>query len=244
MRFLLFILCLYPLLGVSYTAKTLKVKDYEEMRAILKGYITRSRAEAPQQMSSDGLEEAVSELKKGLKVLFMRPDADNMISSLLPLIQNEIINHRAFIPVFKEIVEKSISEFKSEKGSVSYQASLLYLIENTISYLQSINTKASTEILRNIKTANLKISKKLANYLILEMGRGKTANPSDLAKRVLSKRLKENKIAEEKKKAKERKEAERQKAKQAQKNANVKTRDPSSNKDTESSNQSTVEVEL
>ena len=184
----------------SYTAKSLKTKDYGEMRTILSNYIKKSRQYAPETAEDmAGSDEAVLELKKGLKVLFMRPDTDNINSSLLMIIQNEIANHQAFMPVFKDMVEKSVQEFKSKKGSIAYQASLLYLIENAISYLQSINTKASTETLTNIKQAQLKISKKLSQYLILEMDRGKTANPSYLAKRVLDKRLKENKQAEEKK---------------------------------------------
>ena len=249
MRFfisLLFLLC--PLTAFSsYTAKSLKLKDYEEMRTVLKGYIKKSREKAPQESASDGLEEAVLELKKGLKVLFMRPDTDNINFSLVLMIQNEIINHRAFMPVFAEMVKDSVQEFKSKKGSVSHQASLLYLIENAISYLQSINTEQSTKILQSIKTANLKISKKLSNYLILEMDRGKTANPSSLAKRVLAKRFKENRQAEKLKKAKE------QKVKQFKTKAQAKIQETkaveekrklSSEKSPKSEQSTVVEVEL
>ncbi|MCZ0933421.1 MAG: hypothetical protein OXJ52_09770 [Oligoflexia bacterium] len=245
MRFLAILLFLCPLLCAGYTAKTLKLKDYEEMRAIVTESIKRSREKAPQQLASDGLEEAILELKKGLKVLLMRPDTDNINSSLILMIQNEIVNHRAFMPVFKEVVESSVKEFKSKKGSVSYQTGLLYLIENAISYLQSINTKESTEILMDVKEANLKISKKLANYLILEMERGKTASPSYLAKRILAKRLKENKQAEERKKAEEKKakQAEEEKLKQAQEEKSDKKRQPSSEKPG-TSIEPTVEVEL
>ena len=237
MRFLVALLFLFPLLCAGYTAKTLKLKDYEEMRDIVTKYIKRSREKAPQQLASEGMEEAISELKKGLKVLLMRPDTDNMNSSLILMIQNEIVNHRAFMPVLKEVVESSVQEFKSKKGSVAQQTGLLYLIENAISYLQSINTDESTKILTDIQKASLKISKKLANYLILEMERGKTANPSYLAKRVLVKRFKENRQAEERKKAEE------EKVKQAKTEASAKKRQPSSEK-SESSVEPTVEVEL
>ena len=240
MKFVICLLFLFPLLCVSYDAKTLKVKDYEEMRDILSQYIKRSREKAPEESAGAGLEEAVSELKKGLKVLFMRPDTDNINSSLLLVIQNEISSHRSFMPVFKEIVENSVTEFKSKRGSVSYQASLLYLIENAISYLQSINTAESTEILTNIKTADLKISKALSNYLILEMGRGKTANPSYLAQRVLAKRFKENKLAEARKKDLE-KQAQKEKKDESVDKADK--RNPSS-VESESSLKPTVEVEL
>lgn len=234
MRLLAILFFLFPLLSSSYTAKTLKVKDYEEMRTLITKYIKLSREKAPQELAGDGLEEAILELKKGLKFLLMRPDTDNINSSLILMVQNEIVNHRAFMPVFKEIVEDSVKDFKNQKGSTAYQAGLLYVVENAISYLQSINTKDSTEILMSIKKANLKISKKLASYLVLEMDRGKTADPSYLAQRVLAKRLKENKQAEERKKAEE------EKVKQAKEIESSKERHLSS----EESVKPTVEVEL
>ena len=234
MKFL--IALLFPILCASYTAKTLKLKDYEEMRTLVVEYIKRSREKAPQHLAEEGREEAISELKKGLKVLLMRPDTDSINSSLILIIQNEIVNHRAFIPVFKEVVESAVQEFKAKKGSMLQQTGLLYLIENAISYLQSINTNESTQILTYIEKANLKISKKLANYLILEMERGKTASPSYLAKRVLAKRLKENRQAEERKKAEE-------KAKQAQKKKAIEKRHPSSEK-SEYSVKPTTKIEL
>ena len=246
MKLLAILFFVSPLFGFSYTAKTLKLKDYEEMRLLVKQYIKRSREKAPENLDGEGLDEAVLELKKGLKVLLMRPDTDNTNASLILMLENEIANHMAFMPVFKEMVEESVKEFKSKKASIAYQAGLLYLIENSISYLQSINSKISTETLNTIKTANLKISKKLANYLVLEMDRGKTANPSYLAKRVLAKRLKENKQAEELKKAEEKKikqaqqEAKAKKAKQTKESESVEDRHPSSKEPIKS----TVEVEL
>ena len=231
--FSLFFLC--PLLSFGYTAKSLKLKDYEEMRAIITEHIKKSREKAPQKLVNTGSESAVLELKKGLKVLLMRPDMDNINSSLILMIQNEIANHGAFMPVLKDLAASAVQEFKSKKGSIAHQAGLLYLIENAISYLKPINKPESSEILMDIKRANLKISKKLSNYLILEMERGKTASPSYLAERVLAQRIKENKQAEERKKRAE------EEAKQAQKEAEA--RQPAVEKQ-EYSVKPTVEVEI
>lgn len=240
MRFLLILLFCFPSFYVSsHTVKTLKLKEYAEMRSIVEEYIKSSQEKAPLRLVSEGGEEALSVLKEGLKVLLMRPDTDNINSSLLLMFQGEIVNHRDFIPVFEEMVKSVVKEFKSKKTSISQQAGLLYVIENSISYLQSVNTKESTKILMYIKKANLKISKKLANYLILEMDRGKTSNPSYLAKRVLVKRLKENAQAEERKKKQE------EKTKQVQKKEKSDTkRQPSSSKEPTSSTKTTVEIEL
>ena len=156
------------------------------MRGILNKYIKSSQASLSD--TGEGADEAISELKEGLKVLLMRPDTDAVKSSLILMIQNEIIKYRSFMAVLKEVVEEATHKFTSRKGSVAHQASLLYLIENSISYLQSINNKESQTILKNIKKAKLKVSTKISNYLLLEMGRGKTASPSYLANKILKDR--------------------------------------------------------
>ena len=222
MKLLLFALvlcCQGSLSATPYNSKLLKTKDYEEMRELLNTYIENS-----QQVSENGedVDSAVSELKKGMKILLMRPDTDFIKSSLILILQNEIIKYRSFMTVLQEVIEEAASEFKSKKGSVAYQVSLLYLIENSLSYLKSINNKESTAILKKVKTANLKISKKIFNYLLLEMGRGKSAGPSYLARQILNKRLKEQR-KEALRKAKEEKQA-----KKLAEKKNKKNRDPSS----------------
>lgn len=196
-------------------------------------YIQRSRE------GGEDVDSAVSELKKGLKTLLMRPDTESMKSSLILVLQNEIIKYRSFMAVFQELIEEALSELKSKKGSTAYQVSLLYLTENSLSYLQSINNKESTAILQKIRKANLKISKKVSNYLLLEMGRGKSASPSYLARRILVKRLKEQKEAKRKKA--EQKKAEK---KQLAKKEKRKPSSVESKKSEEESLKPTVNIDL
>ena len=192
MKFCL-LLCFLPSLvfGLDYNAKTLKTKDYEEMRAIVNQVIVKARSKVSKEEILRGHEEALEELKKGLKIVFMRPDTDNVVEPLLVSLQSEIMNYRSFLPVFSEFIDQSLKEFN--KGSLSKQASHLYLVENSLAYLQNVDDPISLKIIQNIQSSNLKISKKLANYLMLEMGRGKTASPSYLAKRILKTKLKAKK---------------------------------------------------
>lgn len=242
MKLSLLILALFlqnPLFA-SYNSKILKTKDYEEMRELLNDYIKKSQ----DQISDDekDVDSAVSELKKGLKKLLMRPDTDAIKSSLILVLQNEVIKYRSFMAVFTEVIEESLKEFKDEKGSVAYQASLLYLIENSLSYLKSINNKESTKVLQKIKKAKLKISDEIFNYLLMEMGRGKTASPSYLAKQILKKRYKEQKKLAMKK-AKEKKQAEKQAKKKKKKASEKKKREPSS-VESKNSPKKTIEIDL
>ena len=196
MKYFFIILALFFQINLSatqYSSKALKAKDYEELRDILNKYIKNSQ----DQLSADGegADEALEELKKALKILFMKPDTDIPTDPLLSILQNEIIQYQSFMAVLHDLIKEAIKEFKLKKGSIDYQTSLLYLLENSLSYLHSINNKESNAILKDIKGAKLKISKKIFNYLLLEMGRGQTASPSYLATQILKAREKELKKA-------------------------------------------------
>ena len=195
MRLFLIILALFfssaALSSYRYSPKSLKMKDYEEMREILQGFIKSSQAEA-----KNGKEEAAQELKIGLKVLFMRPDIDSINNSLIPIIQQEVIKYQPFASLLRGVAEEALSAFPAHKNSPEKQAAQLYIIENSIAYLQSGDNTENNTVLKKIASADLSISDSLSSWLILEMGRGKTASPSDLARKILKERKKMRAAAE------------------------------------------------
>ena len=171
-------------------------------------------------MASDegeGSEEALEELKTALKIVLMKPDRNSPKAPLFLALQNEIIQYESFMKVLHDLTKETIQEFKSKKGSIAYQASLLYVFENILAYLQAINNRESQLILTAIKEAKLKSSEDIENYLLMEMERGKTASPSYLANRILKARLKALK-KEQKEKAKAAKKLQSKKKKQTVKN--------------------------
>ncbi len=187
LKILLFFCLQCPLWATAtnpYNSKILKTKDYEDMRDILKQFIEKSRNHLSEDKDM-GESLAVLELRQGLRVLLMRPNRDSVQANLMALLQNEIVKYRSFMSVLQEEVQSAIVKFPSEKESIAQQASLLYLMENAISYLKSINNQESRAILENIKQAKLKISGELQSYLLLDMGRGKTSSPSTSAGQVL-----------------------------------------------------------
>ena len=171
----------------GHNIKILRLKDYEEMRDLLHVYIRDSRAVLPEDGIGGG-DIAVMELKNGLKLLFMRPNTDSLLNSLVPVLQNEIIKYRSFMSVLRELVRESAQELKAEKASVSHQAGLLYLLENSLAYTQSINNPGSKALLKEIEKADITISRKLSRWLTLEMGRGRVQSPSRLAGNILRQR--------------------------------------------------------
>ncbi len=181
------------------------------------------------------LDGAVSELKKGLRVLFMRPDTDGLRDSLLAPLEVEINTYRPFIEVLEEIVKESLLILKKKKkNSVISQAGALYIIENAMSHVRGIKKIEADAIFSNVGKSKIKLSKKLLSYLRLNEGRGQTASPSHIARKILKQRLKkravEKKKAEVAKKkaeaAKKKAEATKKKAEAAKKKAVNKNNNP------------------
>lgn len=187
-------LALFPLFvyGEAYNSKTLRIKDYEGMRSLVQEYAQLSREKANSEEGSVDPSAPIAPLKTALKLVLMRPDTDHFMSALLLTLQDEIMNHRPFFAVFRDVVAESVKQYKSSK-SIAEKVSLLYITENSIAYLQSIDNPDSTKTLRIIKQADLKISKKMRRYLLLEMGRGETLSPSLLAGKILRQRRIEQK---------------------------------------------------
>ena len=157
------------------SSKTLQLIEFEEMRDRLNTHIAKSQT----YLSDEGedADSALEELKKALTLLLMKPSANEPQTPLLRLIQNEVIKYRSFLSVLRECIQTAISDFQAGADSPQQQANQIYILENTISYLQSINNEESNAILKDIRTAKLKISDELSGYLLMEMGRGKNRQP-------------------------------------------------------------------
>ena len=175
------------------SSRQLMMKDYEEMRELLERY------QKPQE--GEDKETRLTQLKKGLKILFSRPDKDNLKSSLVRSFETEINSHSSFIKILREIVQEAIRDLQGEKGSISYQVNLLYILENTLSHIERLDDKKALGILKDISKAQIKISKEMLSYLLLNNNRGEMASPSYLAEQMLKKRMEKKKAVEKKRKA-------------------------------------------
>ena len=172
----------------DHSSKSLSLKDYSQMRSFIQNRIRESKENLSEEDPTAGIDEAVEHLKESLRLVLMKPDRDHKSPSLILMLQNEIMNYRSFDVAFREVVEEAVQDFKSSKNNPEHQVNLLYVLENSMAHLKSINNTESTKALEKIASGNLTISKKMLNYLYLEMGRGKPLSPSSTAKLILKKR--------------------------------------------------------
>ena len=186
---------------IDYSSKSLSLKDYYEMRTLIQNQIKTSKESLSPEDPTVGVDEVVENLKKSLKQVLMRPDTDHKSSSLILMLQNEIMNYRSFYVTFRELVEEAVVNFQSSGKNVKHQISMLYVLENSMAHLKSANNPESTRALKKIANGKLKISNQMVNYLLLEMGRAKPISPSYTAKTILKDRKREKRAEELRNKA-------------------------------------------
>ena len=187
---------------MDYSSKSLSLKDYYEMKTLIQNRIKKSKESLSPEDPTVGVDEVVENLKKALKLVLMNP---KQRSSLILMLQNEIMNYRSFDVTFRELVEEAAAAFKSSDKNTAHQISMLYLLENSMVYLKNNNNPESTRALKKIANGKLKISQEMVNYLALEMGRAKPISPSYVAKVILKDRKIEKRAEELRKKAFEKK---------------------------------------
>ena len=173
----------------DYSSKSLSLKDFYEMKELVQKLISESKSHLSPEDPTIGVDDTIEQLKASLKIVLMKPDRDHQSSSLILILQNEIMNYASFDVVFKDLVEETVQEFKSSKENSQRQISLLYVLENSIAHLKSNNTPESTQALQAIYQGKLKISKATERDLFLDMGREKPISPSYTAREVLKERL-------------------------------------------------------
>ena len=185
----IFLLALSPLISAEeYDYQQLMTKDYGEMKKIIYQHI-KSSAEH----EADKAEfELISEIKKGLILLLMRPDRDGLNSSLISALRDEISKYRSFAGFLNEVVQESLKVLKSKTHSSVKRASHLFIIENALSYAKGLD---SDTVLKTIQKAKIEVPESVINERRLNAGVGEQASPSELAKNILKKRIKKRKIA-------------------------------------------------
>ena len=182
----------------EYTYQELMIKDYKEMRSIINKY-SRSSRNGDEEKSSAELK---AELKKGLTILLMRPDRDNISSFLINSLKEEILKYHTFKEALNEVVQDSLALLKDKTNSVEKRTSHLFVIQNALTFAKTLESDA---VLKVIYKAKIKIPKDVTSELRLNAEMGEQASPSTLALRILKKRLKERKLEKKRKRKEKRK---------------------------------------
>jgi hypothetical protein len=191
--------------GAMFKYNELMIKDYDEMSQLVQGFLKKARGQSDDGDISDA--EAVDNLREAVKLIFSRPNSDNMIAKLIPEVRRELIGLNSFESVISSLSAEALDVAKNKNAAPSAQATSLFVLENILSEIRPevARNPDMRGVIERIKKADLDVSTAVIKDLKLR-GMFKARNPSETAAEILS-----NYAKEEKKKKKAEKEAKKDK---------------------------------
>ncbi len=190
---------LVGLLSLSASAAQFKynelmIKDYDEMNHMVQAKVKKARA-VGSNTSDENIndQEAIEQLREALKLIFSRPNSDNMIAKLTPEVRRELSGYGAFNDVISGLAAEALAVVKSEKAPPSQQATGIFLLENMLSEIRPEigNNEGLRRVVEKIRDAKVEISSDVKRDLKLR-GMFKAMDPSKLASDILKAMPKED----------------------------------------------------
>ena len=159
----------------------LMIKDYDEMLKMVQGKVREARAQGE---GNDAA--AIEHLREALKLIYSRPNSDNMIAKLMPEVRRELVGYSAFEDSISSLAAEAIEVAKNKKASVNSQATSLFMLENILAEIrpEAANNDDLRRVIERVKDAKIKIDSEVMKDMKLR-GMYSAKNPSDLAKDIL-----------------------------------------------------------
>ena len=159
-------------LGVSaenFKYSELQIRDYDEMLTEVKARVMSAKKVSMEKQAEgadeEGDREAIEILRTTLKLILSRPNEDNMVSKLLPIVRSELNNFSAFEDTLSSVSDGSIRTIANDKLPVVYRGTALFILENLMSEIRpELEHKEEFKtLITKIRDANIKIPEKVAN---------------------------------------------------------------------------------
>lgn len=166
--------------GIVYSE--LAMRDYDEMMGEIK-----HRIQSAEKMSDDNIDEAKAELKFALLLILSRPDTDNMVSKLVPLVRTPLKNIDAYESVLNDIVTRAIHTAKDLSAKPRIGATSLIILENFMGELKpdTKNNAEIREIFVKIRDAKIVPSKAVQTEMKMRAMMKTGFSPSEAAKKII-----------------------------------------------------------
>lgn len=173
--------------GPNYKYNELMIKDYDEMLAMVLDMVKKSQT-ATNKEDTAGEGEAVEWLGRATKLIFSRPDSDNMVAKLLNEVRRELQGFNSYEDTIAGIAEEAVKNASDKNNPISVQTTSLVILENILREIRpSVLTSNNAELRRvveKVAAANLRISDEVKKDRRMR-GMFLTKNPSDEAESIL-----------------------------------------------------------
>lgn len=167
----------------------LMIKDYDEMYKMVQTKLKASRAVGSNSADENVNDaEAIEHLREAMKLIYSRPNSDNMIAKLMPEVRKELTGYSAYEDSISGLTAEALEVIKNEKAATSQQATALFVLENIMSEVrpEAERNDDLRRVVERVAGAKIKVTNDVMKDLKLR-GMYKTRNPSDMAKDILKK---------------------------------------------------------
>lgn len=193
--------------GRFYKYSELVIRDYDEMSKV----VTRHVKAARKMTSGENEDEsgAQAELREALKLIFSRPNSDNMVAKLTPEVRRELVGMNVYESTIHSLTKEGIAALNDDNLPVVTQATYLFMLENILSEIkpEAQNNNDLRTSIEMIKEAKIKLSDEVKRDRKMR-SMYPPFDPSEEARKALDgiKRARDKEAKEEAKRAKEKKE--------------------------------------
>jgi hypothetical protein len=146
--------------GPNYKYNELMIKDYDEMTKMVQTLLRQSRT-ATTREDSGGEGEAVEYLGRALKLIFSRPDSDNMVAKLVGEVRRDLQGYNSYEDCIAALAAEAVRNVQNTDGTISTQATALVILENLMGEISPAVRNGDKTLLRVVKmihSADLKPS--------------------------------------------------------------------------------------
>jgi hypothetical protein len=172
----------------NYKYSDLVIRDYDEMNKDVQLHISNAHKKAKGGDDTSGDREAIDELRDALKLIFSRPNSDNMVAKLTPDVRRELSNFSAFEDTISGISAECLSQVKDDSLPVVVRSTALFVLENLLSEIRPevAGNADLRRVTQRIADAKIKVPEDVLKDRKLR-SMFKTVNPSDFAQEILKK---------------------------------------------------------
>jgi len=173
--------------GPNYKYNELMIKDYDEMLAMVLDMVKKSQT-ATNKEDTAGEGEAVEWLGRATKLIFSRPDSDNMVAKLLNEVRRELQGFNSYEDTIAGIAEEALTNASEKSNTISVQSTALVILENVLREIRpavlNSNNSELRRVVEKVAAANLRISDEVKKDRRMR-GMFLTKNPSEDAEKIL-----------------------------------------------------------
>lgn len=166
----------------EYLYSKLQMKNYDEMQNEVKARVQKAEKEADADADS-----AKNRLRDALQLIFSRPNSDNMVSELVPIVRTPLKNLDAYEEELGSVVEHCIDTLSDKKADVAIRSTSLLVLQNMLSELKPDvpNNPKIKALFAKIRDAKISIPDAVKSELLMRSSIKAGLSPSETAAKIL-----------------------------------------------------------